>query len=78
MCLQQLGALVDLALPVIVSCHMFGVSVSPCNTTHGQWVGKCVWASEVTEAHSSVSPKSTTAHLDLTQTALFANKNTLS
>lgn len=29
-----------------------------------------------TEAHSPVPPKSTTAHLDLTQTALFANKNT--
>lgn len=36
------------------------------------WEGVCVCQ----EAHSPVPPKSTTAHLDLTQTALFANKNT--
>lgn len=36
----------------------------------------CVCVSGLTEAHSPMPPNSTTAHLDLTQTGLFANKNT--
>lgn len=58
----------------VTPCHPL---MPPMGTV---WESVCehVCVSEVTEAHSSVPPKSTTAHLDLTQTALFANKNTLS
>lgn len=54
------------------------LSVSPCNATRGHCVGRCVCVcvSGLTEAHSPMPPNSTTEHLDLTQTGLFANKNT--
>lgn len=81
MCLQQLWVPVDSALHCNCELsHVWSHSVSPCNATHGHCGGRhvcvCLYVSGVTEAHSPVPPKSTKAHLDLTQTALFANKNT--